>query len=187
VPIVVLCSPSDGNCANTLHSLAGELRIYPGLVRVVWAPWFDLNRDDAAELAAFGDAALCAEAVGSSRGELSESPGWTWISEAYTLPRAPAKLHDRPASVDTLIEAIAIRLGVDTRALSACRARVAGRTVAWIEAAQKSGVPHGRTASVVVVGGRIYEGLVDSKLIHRLVEAELAPGILGSLPHWPGQ
>jgi hypothetical protein len=41
-----------------------------------------------------------------------------------------------------------------------------------------------RATSAVVIGGRIYDGLSDQTLIQALVEAELAPGVLGSLPRW---
>ena len=48
--------------------------------------------------------------------------------------------------------------------------------------ARRSGVP--RSNAAVVIGGRIYTGLSDPTLIQELVEAELAPGVLGSLPGW---
>ena len=59
------------------------MRLYPDDVRLVWAPWFDVGRDDAAELAQYGDAALCAESIGSNQGELTTSPGWVWVKEMY--------------------------------------------------------------------------------------------------------
>jgi hypothetical protein len=37
-----------------------------------------------------------------------------------------------------------------------------------------------------MVGGRIYEGIPNKGVIQQLVEAELAPGVLGELaPAWP--
>lgn len=180
VPIVVLCRPNDmSSCNNLLRVIEPEVRIYPDQVRVVWAPWFDVSRDDAAELTLLGDAALCAESVSSYQGELTTSPGWVWIKEMYTQV---ARVHGKKPPADKLIDAVAAKLDVDLRALSACRARIASATLAWIAEARRSGVP--RTASAVVIGGRIYSGLTDQMLIQELVEAELAPGVLGSLPRW---
>jgi uncharacterized protein (DUF849 family) len=93
-----------------------------------------------------------------------------------------ARVRGKKPPADQLIDGVAATLDVDTRALSACRARLAGATLTWIAGARRSGVP--RAASAVVIGGRIYTGLTDQTLIQELVEAELAPGVLGSLPRW---
>jgi hypothetical protein len=179
VPVIVLCRPSDPQCANLLRVAEPAERLYPDEVRVVWAPWFDVGRDDAADLTLLGDATLCAEAIGSNQGELTTSPGWVWVKEMYAqVGRGRGK---KLAAIE-LIDAIADKLDVDARALSACRARMAGATLGWIADARRSGVP--RTNAAVVIGGRIYSGLSDQALIQQLVEAELAPGVLGSLPRW---
>ena len=180
VPIIVLCRPNDAACSNLLRVVEPEMRLYPDDVRVVWAPWFDVTRDDATELTLLGDAALCAEATGSNQGELTTSPGWVWVREMYAQT---TRSHGKRLVADRLIDAVAAKLDVDGRALSACRARMASTTLAWIAVARRSGVP--RTNTAVVIGGRIYDGLTDQTLIHELVEAELAPGVLGSLPRWP--
>jgi hypothetical protein len=183
VPIAVLCRPNDASCGNLLRVVEPEMRLYPDDVRIVWAPWFDVGRDDTAELTLLGDAALCAEAIGSNGGELTTSPGWAWVKEMYAQS---GRSHGKKLPADKLIDAVALRLELDGRALSACRARIAGATLEWIAAARRAGVSHGSAA--VVIGGRIYDGLTDQTLIHELVEAELAPGILGSLPRWqPGK
>jgi hypothetical protein len=180
VPIVVLCRPNDPACSNLLRVIEPEVRLYPDDVRLVWAPWFDVGRDDAAELTLLGDAALCAEAIGSNHGELTSSPGWVWVKETYAQwsatrgPKLPA---------DRLLDAVSGKLAIDRRALSACRARLAGATLRWIATARHAGVP--RTNTAVLIGGRIYAGLSDQTQIHALVEAELAPGVLGVLPRWP--
>ena len=44
------------------------------------------------------------------------------------------------------------------------------------DAARQSGVT---SSPSVVIGGRIYPGLNDPTVIQQLVEAELAPGVLG--------
>jgi hypothetical protein len=180
VPVVVLCRPNDMSCSNLLRVIEPEVRLYPDEVRVVWAPWFDVGRDDAAELSMLGDAALCAEAVSSNQGELTTSPGWVWVKEMYTQA---SRGHGKKPGADKLIDAVAAKLDVDGRALSACRAKLAGAALTWIGGARRSGVPRASTA--VVIGGRIYTGLTDQTLIQELVEAELAPGVLGSLPRWP--
>jgi len=177
--VVVLCRPSDPACANLLRVVEPAVRLYPDDVRVVWAPWFDVGRDDAADLTLLGDAALCAEATGSNQGELTTSPGWVWVKEMYAQI---TRNRGRKVAAGQLIDDIAAKLDVDGRALSACRARMAGSTLVWIAGARRSGVPRGNAA--VVIGGRIYSGLTDAMLIQQLVEAELAPGVLGSLPRW---
>ncbi|HEY6180425.1 MAG TPA: hypothetical protein VIX73_38545, partial [Kofleriaceae bacterium] len=180
VPIVVLCRPSDPTCANLLRVVEPSVRLYPDDVRVVWAPWFDVvARDDAADLTLLGDAALCAEAIGSNQGELTTSPGWVWVKEMYAQV---GRSRGKKLAADRLIDDVADKLEVDGRALSACRARMASSTLTWIADARRSGVP--RVNAAVVIGGRIYSGLTDQTLIQELVEAELAPGVLGSLPRW---
>ena len=179
VPVIVLCRPNDGACSNLLRVVEPEMRLYPDDVRIVWAPWFDVGRDDAADLTLLGDAALCAEAIGSNQGELTTSPGWVWVKEMYTQS---GRTRGKKLAADKLIDAVAAKLDVDVRALSACRATMASSTLAWIAASRHAGVPRSNTA--VVIGGRIYDGLTEQTLIHALVEAELAPGVLGSLPRW---
>jgi hypothetical protein len=146
---------------------------------VVWAPWFDVSRDDAAELTMLGDAALCAEEIGSSQTELTPSPGWLWLREMYGQV---GRSHGKRPAAEAMIDAVADRLDLDRRALAACRARMASTTLTWIEEARRAGAP--RANAAVVIGGRIYDGLTDQMLIQELVEAELAPGVLGSLPRW---
>jgi hypothetical protein len=179
VPLAVLCRPNDSMCGHLLRVLEAEARMRPDDVRVVWAPWFDVGRDDAADLTLLGDAALCAEVISSHQGELTPSPGWEWVRQVYAQLSKPT---GRRVTADRLIDSVAAKLGVDIRALSACRARMASTSLRWIAAARRSGVP--RAGSAVVIGGRIYAGLVDPALIRQLVEAELAPGVLGSLPRW---
>lgn len=178
VPIFVLCRPSDPECAKMLRVVEPAVRLYPDDVRVVWAPWFDVGRDDAAEQTLLGDAALCAEAIGSNQGELTTSPGWVWVKEMYAQV---ARSRARRVAAGQLIDEVAAKLDVDGRALSACRARRAGSALSWIAGARRSGV---RGSAAIVIGGRIYSGLNDQTLIQQLVEAELAPGVLGSLPRW---
>ncbi len=180
VPVLVLCRPNDTGCGGLLRVIESEMRLYPDEVRIVWAPWFDVGLDNATELTLLGDAALCAEEIGSNQGALTTSPGWAWIREVYTQA---GKFRGRKLLADKLIDAVAAKLDVNARVLSGCRATMASRALTWIAAARRAGVPpHANVA--IVIGGRIYDGLTDQTMIHALVEAELAPGVLGSLPRW---
>ena len=172
VQILVLCSPTSANCPAPLHAAMIAQDNFPDRVRVVWAPYFDLARDDAAELGLLGDAALCAERVGTTEDldfDRPASPGWRWVESVLqeSIDRR------RQLSAEQLIAQLADRLGVDRDQFAACRARVAGTTLAWIEAARHAGV---RTTPATVVGGRIYGPITDSGTLQLLVETELAPG-----------
>lgn len=173
VPVIVLCRPNDATCNQTMRVLNRVHNTYRGEIRLVWAPWFEVAREDAAELTMLGDAALCAEKVGSSPDDLDASPGWQWVSEAYTQL---ARAHGRRITPDKLIDGVAANQQIDTKVLSACRARLASTTLDWIAAARQAGVT---SSPSIVIGGRIYPGLNDPAVIQQLVEAELAPGVLG--------
>jgi hypothetical protein len=170
VAIVVACSPTTANCRAPLVAARDVQDIYPRRVRVVWAPFFDVTRDDAADLSLLADAALCAEQVGTTGGDdlAAASPGWRWVAQMREL----AQLRQRRVDPDRLIDALADKLGVERRALSTCRAHVAGTSLAWIEAAHRSGV---RASPSTIVGGRIYPPITDPQTLQQLVEAELSP------------
>ncbi|MBS1122562.1 MAG: hypothetical protein H6Q90_4790 [Deltaproteobacteria bacterium] len=146
--------------------------IYTNDVRIVWAPWFDVTRDDAAELSLLGDATLCAEQVGSSPDELNASPGWRWMTKQL---EQSTRAHGRRIPAEKLIDLVTAETEIDSQRLSACRARLANTTLDWIAAARRSGVTR---SPALVIGGRIYENLSDNNLIQQLIEAELAPGVL---------
>ena len=174
VPIVVLCRPNDPACVGLVRVVRRQVQeIYADELRAVWAPWFDVTRDDAAELTLLADAALCAEQVGSSPDELSASPGWRWITKQ--LDHA-SRSHGRRMPATKIIDTVANELDVDSQRLSSCRARLANASLDFIAKARRSGVTR---SPAVVIGGRIYSGLNDEGTIHKLIEAELAPGVLG--------
>jgi protein-disulfide isomerase len=174
IPVVLLCHPNNVGCHNLMRVLRTQQSIYPDEVRIVWAPWFDVTQTTrAAELTLLGDAALCAETVGTSPDDFDASPGWVWVNKVLeTINRQ----HGRQIPAEKLIDLVAADLDVDTGRMSACRARMANSTLNWIEGARKSGVSR---SPALVIGGRIYEGLSDPKQIQELIEAELAPGVLG--------
>ncbi len=172
IPVVVLCRPNDIACYNLMRVVRKFPELYANAVQIVWAPWFDVSRDDAAELTMLGDATLCAEQVGSSPDELNASPGWRWMTKQL---EQTSRAHGRRIAAEKLIDLVTADTEIDSQRLSACRARMATTTLDWIAAARKAGVTR---SPALVIGGRIYENLNDSTLIHQLIEAELAPGTL---------
>lgn len=180
--IVVLCSPTSGNCRAPMSSARITRDKYPSSIRVVWAPLFNVAAEDAADLSLLADAALCAEQVGTSLEGRDDSafdddasPGWRWVEAVMT----EANSRRRALEPEKLIERVATKLHVDKPAFATCRAQVAGTSVKWIEAARKAGA---RMTPNTVIGGRIYGPLVDPTTLQLLVEAELAPGLLA--PSW---
>ena len=174
VPVILVCNPKASDCQQQMRSIRNVHNTYRGDIRIVWAPWFEVAREDAAELAMLGDAAMCAEANASSPDDLDTSPGWQWVTETYAQIQ---KARGRRIPPEKLIEDVAGKLHLSTKALSACRARIANATLDWIAAARQSGVA---SSPAIVIGGRIYHGLTDPTIIQQLIEAELAPGVLGS-------
>jgi hypothetical protein len=179
IPIIVLCRPNDVSCNNQLRIVRSLQEIYSDDIRIVWAPYFDVTRDDSADLAMLGDAVLCAEQVGSSPDDMAASPGWRWITKQ--LEHA-SRAHGRRVAAEKLIDTVSSEIDVDPQKLAACRARMAGSTLQFVERARRSGIAH---APTLVIGGRIYESLNDRVLIQQLIEAEIAPGVLGEVaPAW---
>ncbi len=173
IPIILLCHPNNTGCHSMMRVLRTQQSVYPDDVRIVWAPWFDVTQTTrAAELTLLGDAALCAEQVGTSPDDFDASPGWVWVNKLLEMIN---RQHGRQIPPEKLIDLVAGELDIDSGQLSSCRARLANKTLDWIEQARKSGVTR---SPALVIGGRIYEGLNDPTQIQQLVEAELAPGVL---------
>lgn len=180
ITIAVLCSPTSANC---LAPLANARRIsdrFGDRVRVVWAPYFDVARDDAADLSLLADAALCAErdggrATDSDTWDPNDSPGWRWVNEVLALSNSRL----RSKTIDDMIDRVVGKLRVEPRAFATCRAQIAGASIAWIETARRAGV---RSTPATIVNGRLYGPILDDPTLQTLVEAELAPGLLA--PAW---
>jgi len=181
VTIAILCSPFTDKCAAPRRAARIVADNYPDQVRIVWAPFFDATKEDAAELGMLADTAMCAEQVGTSADdELSEptSPGWRWV-DALLIDAGNRR---RKMPVETQIKKLATQLHVDEAAFTRCRAAVAGKSLSWATAARRSGV---RTTPATIVGGRIYGPINDWNTLQQLVEVELAPGWLGeTAPSW---
>ncbi|MCX5741167.1 MAG: DsbA family protein, partial [Proteobacteria bacterium] len=77
MPIVFLCSPLNTQCQKIMERTINlQKDVYPEL-RLTWAPWFDVGREDASDQILLGDAALCAEQLGT--GAPPKSAGWLWV------------------------------------------------------------------------------------------------------------
>lgn len=180
ITIAVLCSPTSGNCNAPLSTAQRIADIYPKDVRVVWGPYYDVAREDAAELSMLSDAALCAERDGGRSTDREDtwdpqdSPGWRWVREV--LVQANSRVR---RSTDEMLDKIVGKLRVEPRAFATCRAQIAGTSIAFIESARKAGV---RSTPATIVNGRIYGPINDPNTLQLLVEAELAPGMLS--PAW---
>lgn len=181
VTIVVACKPTSANCNGPLRAARTVQDLFPDSVRVTWAPYFDVSTDEAADQSLLADAALCAEQVGT--GTIADvdqiaSQGWHWVDQM--LVEWSSRRRHVPAA--TAIDRVADKLHVDARQFADCRARIAGASVAWIEAARRAGL---RTSPATVVGGRVYGPIVDPNTLQALVASELAPGALGqAAPTW---
>ena len=169
--IAVLCNPTTINCRSALHAATTAQEVYADRVRVVWAPFFDVSRDDAADLGLLADAALCAERVGTSTEDFGSptSPGWEWVQA--TMDAASHGKHR--ASADQILAEVGQKLHVEEPAFATCRAHQAGAAICWIEDAAHAGV---RASPSTVVGGRVYPSITDTNALQQLVAAELDPG-----------
>jgi hypothetical protein len=171
VTIAVLCSPASLNCAAALKAAQRAQELYSDAVRIVWAPFFDVTREDASDLGFLSDAALCAEKLGTSSEDLDSpgSQGWRWVETML----GESTVRHRRIPADQMLDKVADKLHVDKQAFATCRAAQAGTAIKWIEAARHAGV---RTSPSTVVGGRIYPSITDYMSLQQLVGAELEPG-----------
>ena len=182
ITLAVLCSPTSQNCNAPLATAQTVADRFPDHVRVVWAPSYDVSREDAADLSLLADAAMCAERDGgrsidrNDDWDPKDSPGWRWVREVLTHSASRSRSTFTP---DQLIDRVVERLRVEPRAFATCRAQLAGTSIGWIETARRAGV---RWSPATIVNGRIYGPINDQVTLQQLVEAELAPGILA--PSW---
>jgi hypothetical protein len=171
VTIAILCSPASLNCGAALRAARAAQEVYSDSVRIVWAPFFDVTREDAADLGFLSDAALCAEKVGTSSDDfdIPGSQGWRWVDSMIS----ESNLRHKRVPAEQLLEKVSDKLHVDKQAFAACRANSAGSAIAWIENARHAGV---HTSPSTVVGGRVYPSITDAATLQQLVGAELEPG-----------
>jgi hypothetical protein len=176
--IVIACRPTSASCNPPMNAARGVQELFADSVRVVWAPFFDVTNEEAAEESMLGDAALCAEQLGASAAasDAPASPGWGWVEAV--LAEVAARRPRRSPGTSAMIDRIADKLHVDARAFTACRARIAGATIERIEAARRAGM---RVSPSTVVGDRIYAPITDRGVLQALVTRELAGGDLDRL------
>ena len=178
--VIVLCNPISTSCRSAMDAGRSTQHVFPKEIRIVWAPFFDVGSDEAAALAQLGDAALCAEQIGAlGEDDFSwreDSAGWHWVEE---IRRETQRIRNRnKIDPDQLIDRVVAKLRIDSKAMSQCRARIAGTTFDRVAAARHAGV---KLSPTVVLGGRIYgAGIKDPGQWQTLVETELGPGALGA-------
>jgi protein-disulfide isomerase len=161
VVIVSFCRFASRNCLEQFREVGKTMAAFEGQVRHVLKPLYD-PIDDPHERR-IHLAAECAADQGAF---------WEYLSVAYNyntqLRSDESKIHRAFAALD-----------LDDEAFLECldSERHAERVDAQVAEAQSSGIEH--TPSTII-GGRIYIGRPSSANLMRLVELELAPGMLGS-------
>jgi len=174
VEVVLLCNLRYVSCRSQLESVGRRLlELYPEDVRLVWAPWYDLEVAGNETAPRLHAAALCAERQGA---------GWKWIDE--TLRQVFRGVGEGNGDIDALIDAVAELAEVDRATLDDCLDDLDDDEVtARVRAAVDAGVHHG---PAMVIGGRAYVGgFTDWRAAAPLIEAELAPGLLERMaPTW---
>ena len=167
VVIVSFCRFTSRHCANQLREITTAMSAFDGEIRHVFKPHYDPEEDPHERRVHL--AAECAADQGAF---------WEFVGLAYgygaRLRSDEGKLKEAFASLD-----------LDNRQFEACLAdeRHAGRVDAQLAEASRVGVKHSPST---VIGGRIYIGRPQLSHLIRLLELELAPGVLGGWLDRPG-
>lgn len=159
VVVQVICDLRNPSCTDQLVRARKVAIAYFPAVRLVYRPWASLDADRGPPELQAAEATMCSQRLGD---------GWTFVR---------AMLEQRRD--DLHLEVAARRAGIDPDAFAACAdaAPVAARRV--IAEAQEAGVGWSPT---VVIGQRAYPGgLTDERPMEDLIDAELAPGLLGAV------
>lgn len=168
--IAVLCDPTSVHCAEAIRAARAAQDVFADAVRLVWAPYFDLDRDGATPAAALADALLCTDTIAPGPEAFSSSASRGWRRVEATLSALNQRSPESPAA---MTDSLATGPNVDPQAFAACRSRRAGAAVTWIKRARRAGV---RVSPSTVIGGRIYPGITDARALQQLIDAELHPG-----------
>jgi protein-disulfide isomerase len=158
VVVHVICNLRTTTCTDQLERARKVANLYFPSVRVVYRPWADLDGEGAAFDLPMAQAATCAQRLGD---------GWKFVMALRGLDRDQASL-DGPAT----------HAGVAPDALAACVDGNRDQARRLVAAARAAGVAWSPT---VVIGQRAYVGgLTDARPMEDLIDAELAPGLLGA-------
>lgn len=159
VVIQVVCNLRSSLCSEQLERARRVAQDYAPSVRVVYRPWVDLERDDAELDLPLAHAAMCTHSHGA---------GWQFVSAFHGLDAGGVTLED-----------LATRARLEEGLLGRCGDAGAAAARAAIAEARAAGIAWSPT---VVVGQRAYVGgFGDGRSIEDLIDAELAPGLLGAV------
>ena len=159
VVVHVICNLRSASCGDQLLRARRVAIDYFPSVRVVYRPWVDLDLETAGLELPLAEAAMCSQRLGD---------GWKFVI------KLPGHVRD-----ELDLDGAAVRAGIDPQAFTACveAPPTAARKV--IADARAAGVAW---APTVVIGQRAYiGGLTDDRPMHDLIDAELAPGLLGAV------
>jgi len=170
VTVAVLCSPASVTCGPVMRAARAAQEAFADSVQLVWAPYFDLNQEYTASLAALAETLLCSEGLPTGSGGVANLASSRWR-------RIEALLHElnrRPWMTTTEItDRWVAEMSVDPESLASCISQRAGSAIAWVKRAHQAGV---QESPSTVVGGRIYAGIGDPRALLQLIDAELHPG-----------
>ncbi|HVV84885.1 MAG TPA: thioredoxin domain-containing protein, partial [Kofleriaceae bacterium] len=157
VVIQVVCSLRTSSCGDQLELARRVAKAYFPSVRVVYRPWIDDDDDGERADRTLAQAAMCGQRLGD---------GWRFVMQLRALAREAPDLH------------VPVRhAGLEAAAFDVCVAGSDELTRHAIDEARAAGVVWTPT---VIVGQRAYiGGLTDARPLEDLVDAELAPGLLG--------
>lgn len=168
VVIVSFCRFASRHCGNQFNEITTAMAAFEGEVRHVFKPLYDPEKDPHERRAHL--AAECAADQGAF---------WEFVALVYGY-QSQLRSGD-----DSVLKRAFGGLDLDDRQFEACLAdeRHAARVDAQLAEAARVGV---RYSPSTIIGGRIYIGRPQLSHLIRLLELELAPGLLGGWLDGPG-
>lgn len=159
VVVQVVCNLRYPSCTEQLERARKVAAAYVPDVRVVFRPWVDLDDDSATVSLPLAQAAMCSQRLGD---------GWRFVMR---LRGADRDTFDAAATAEAL--------DIDRAAFTACTDGPRDAARQAIVAARAAGVAWSPT---VIIGQRAYvSGFTDPGPLEDVLDAELAPGLLGAL------
>ena len=158
VVVHVVCNLRNPTCADQLVRARRVAVDYAPSVRVVYRPWAELELEDASLELGVAEAVMCSQRLGD---------GWRFVAELRGQ-----------ALDDAHLAHAAVAAGIDPDAFAACIEAPPLAARQAIDAARAAGIGW---APTVIIGQRAYVGgLTDDRPMKDLIDAELAPGLLGA-------